>query len=33
MDEIRAGVAWYSNWHSTTRRCSKIDNVSPISFE
>ena len=33
MDELRVGVAWYINWYNTTRRYSKIDNVSPISFE
>jgi len=33
MNELRAGVAWYINWYNTTRRYSKINNVSPISFE
>ena len=33
MDELRAGVAWYLNWYSHVRRYSKINNVSPVSFE
>jgi hypothetical protein len=28
-----AGVAWDINWYNTTRRYSKINNVSPIAFE
>jgi transposase InsO family protein len=33
MYELRAGVAWYLNWYNHERRYSKIDNVSPVSFE
>jgi transposase InsO family protein len=33
MDELRAGVEWYLNWYNHERRYSKINKVSPVSFE
>jgi putative transposase len=33
MDKIRVGVDGYINYYNSTRRYSKVGNVSPINFE
>jgi len=33
IEELRIGVALYVNWYNTTRRCSKLNNLSPDQFE